>query len=71
MRYHWFHRCGLFTGPGVVEASCKQVIGQRLKSSGMHWTVSRASAIATLRSHQASCPDDHVWQQAHYQTGTT
>ena len=40
MRYHWFRQCGLFTGSGVVEASCKTTIGQRLKQSGMHWTVS-------------------------------
>ena len=42
MRYHWFRQCGLFTGSGVVEASCKTVVGQRLKQSGMHWTVSGA-----------------------------
>ncbi len=29
MRYHWFRQCGLFTGSGVVEASCKTVVGQR------------------------------------------
>jgi hypothetical protein len=69
MRYHWFRQCGLFTGSGVVEASCKTIIGQRLKSSGMHWTVNGASAIATLRCHQASCPDDRIWKQAHCQTG--
>ena len=69
MRYHWFRQCGLFTGSGVVEASCKTIIGQRLKSSGMHWTVNGASAIAALRCHQASCPDDHIWKPARYQTG--
>jgi hypothetical protein len=37
MRYHWFRQCGLFVGSGVVEASCKSVIGQRLKQAGMHW----------------------------------
>jgi hypothetical protein len=39
MRYHWFRQCGLFVGSGVVEAGCKAVIGQRLKQSGMHWTI--------------------------------
>jgi hypothetical protein len=56
MRYRWFRQCGLFAGSGVVEASCMTIIGQRLKSSGMHWTVNGADAIATLRCHQASCP---------------
>ena len=41
MRYHWFRHCGLFVGSGVVEASCKTIIGQRLKQAGMHWTVTR------------------------------
>ena len=54
MRYHWFRQCGLFTGSGVVEASCKSVIGQRLKQSGMHWTVSGADAIIALRCREAS-----------------
>ena len=56
MRYQWFRQCGLFVGSGVVEASCKSVIGQRLKLSGMHWTVDGADAIVTLRCQQASSP---------------
>jgi len=70
MRYKWFRSRGLFIGSGVVEAGCKAVIGQRLKSSGMRWTVNGAGAIATLRCHQATCPDDQIWQQPRYQTGT-
>jgi hypothetical protein len=54
MRYHWFRRCGLFVGSGVVEAGCKSVIGQRLKQSGMHWTVNGADAIIALRTAEAS-----------------
>jgi hypothetical protein len=60
MRYHWFRQCGLFAGSGVVEASCKTVIGQRLKQSGMHWTVNGADAIATLRCQHASRPQDQI-----------
>jgi hypothetical protein len=70
MRYRWFRSRGLFVGSGAVESGCKAVIGQRLKLSGMHWTVKGASAITTLRCHQASCPDDHIWQPARNQTGT-
>jgi len=54
MRYHWFRQCGLFTGSGVVEASCKTVVGQRLKQAGMHWTVNGADAIIALRCKEAS-----------------
>jgi hypothetical protein len=54
MRYHWFRSRGLFVGSGVVEASCKTVIGQRLKQSGMHWTVAGADSITALRCREAS-----------------
>jgi hypothetical protein len=54
MRYHWFRQCGLFVGSGVVEAGCKAVIGQRMKQSGMHWTVPGADAIISLRCAEAS-----------------
>ena len=70
MRYHWFRSRGLFVGSGAVESGCKAVIAQRLKLSGMHWTAGGASAIATLRCHQATCPDDHIWKPPRYQTGS-
>ena len=70
MRYRWFRQCGLFVGSGLVESGCKAVIGQRLKLSGMRWTTGGADAIATLRCQQASRPEDRIWQQRHYQTGT-
>jgi len=37
MRYPAFRQQGLFVGSGVVEAACKEVIGSRLKRSGMFW----------------------------------
>jgi len=39
MRYADFRRQGLFVGSGVVEAGCKTIFAQRLKQSGMRWTV--------------------------------
>jgi hypothetical protein len=70
MRYNWFRSRGLFVGSGVVESGCKAVIGQRLKMSGMRWTVPGADAIATLRCQQASRPEDRIWQPRHNQTRT-
>ena len=70
MRYRWFRSRGLFVGSGLVESGCKAVIGQRLKLSGMRWTVTGADVITTLRCQQASRPEDRIWQQRHYQTGT-
>lgn len=49
MRYADFRAQGLFVGSGVVEAGCRTVIGQRLKQSGMHWTVQGANNIVALR----------------------
>ncbi len=49
MRYDKFRSQGLFVGSGVIEAGCRTVIGQRLKQSGMHWTVSGANSIIALR----------------------
>jgi hypothetical protein len=69
MRYHWFRQCGLFVGSGVVEAGCKAVIGQRLKQSGMHWTVSGADAIIALRCTQASEQWEAICRNQHNQTG--
>jgi hypothetical protein len=54
MRYNWFCSRGLFVGSGVVEAGCKAVIGQRLKQSGVRWTVAGADAIIALRCREAS-----------------
>ena len=49
MRYPMFRSQHLFVGSGVIEAGCKTVIGSRLKSSGMFWTVRGANAIIALR----------------------
>jgi hypothetical protein len=54
MRYHWFRSRGLFAGSGVAEASCKTIVAQRLKNSGMRWTVAGADAIIALRCREAS-----------------
>jgi len=68
MRYHWFRQCGLFVGSGVVEAGCKAVIGQRLKQSGMHWTISGADSIIALRCAEASSQWEAICNHRHNQT---
>jgi hypothetical protein len=54
MRYAHYRAVGMFVGSGVVEAACKNVLGARLKRSGMHWTTHGATAITTLRCQQSS-----------------
>jgi hypothetical protein len=62
MRYAEFRRRGLFVGSGVAEAGCKTVIGQRLKQSGMRWTVDGANAIIVLRCCQLSNRWEEFWE---------
>jgi hypothetical protein len=69
MRYHWFRSRGLFAGSGVVEASCKTIVGQRLKQAGMHWTAAGADAIIALRCREASSQWEAVCNHRHNQTG--
>ena len=68
MRYHWFRQCGLFVGSGVVEASCKSVVAQRLKQAGMHWTLAGADAIIALRCKEASRQWEAICDHRHNQT---
>lgn len=49
MRYDQYRKKGIFVGSGVIEAGCRSLIGQRLKQSGMHWSVRGANSIITLR----------------------
>ena len=68
MQYKTFRDAGHFVGSGAVEAGCKAVIGQRLKLSGMRWSVSGATGIATLRCQDASGRWEEIWQRSNTQT---
>lgn len=50
MRYAEYIRAGLPIASGVIEASCKTLVTQRMKQSGMAWTQMGGQAILTLRS---------------------
>jgi hypothetical protein len=45
----------------VVEAGCRTVIGQRLKQSGMRWSVRGANAILALRCCLMSGRFEDFW----------
>ena len=62
MRYADFRSRGLFVGSGVLEAGCRTVIGQRLKQSGMHWTVKGANRIIALRCSILSNRWEDFWE---------
>ena len=61
MRYAALKEKGFMIGSGVVEAACKTLVTQRLKQSGMRWSVSGAQAILTPRGWDQSERFDKAW----------
>ncbi|MBI3358896.1 MAG: ISKra4 family transposase, partial [Nitrospirae bacterium] len=45
-----------------IEAGCKMIVGQRLKQSGMRWTVKGANKIIALRCCQISGRREEFWE---------
>jgi len=64
MRYAQFRAQGLFVGSGVIESSCKTVIGKRLKQAGMFWSVEGANAIIAARCCLYSKRFEQFWEDA-------
>lgn len=62
MNYPKFRKQHLFVGSGVIEAGCKNVIGRRLKQSGMFWTVKGANAIFALRCSHLNGRFEDYWE---------
>lgn len=65
MQYKTYLDAGYFIGSGVVEAGCKSVVGQRLKQSGMRWSVEGARQILSFRCAIASGLFDMLWNRCH------
>jgi hypothetical protein len=50
MNYYEYKQKNLPIGSGVVEAACKNLIGARLKKSGMSWSIEGGQIVLNLRS---------------------
>jgi len=50
MDYPSYRSKGWLIGSGPVESACKQVVGQRMKGSGMRWGETGADAVCHLRA---------------------
>ena len=61
MRYYHYKRQGLPLGSGITEAACKIVLTQRLKRSGMSWTIAGGQVILDLRVIKLS----RVWHEVY------
>jgi hypothetical protein len=62
MNYPDFRARGFFVGSGVIEAGCKSIVGQRVKQSGMFWTVRGANAIIALRCARHNGTFEDYWE---------
>ncbi len=62
MRYRHYSSQRLPIGSGITEAACKTVFTQRLKRSGMSWTVSGGQVILDLRVIWLS----GIWEEVHH-----
>ena len=61
MDYAELKRCHIPIGSGITEAACKTIYGQRLKLSGMRWSMNGAQSILTLRAILLS----GAWRSSH------
>ena len=61
MNYFELRQKNLPIGSGVVEAACKNLIGARMKKSGMRWTIDGGQTILTLRSLILSDRWEQFW----------
>jgi hypothetical protein len=63
MRYDVFRAKGYDIGSGAVEGACKNVVGKRLKQSGMIWSRAGSSATLALRITWLNKRWEQLWSQ--------
>ena len=61
MHYLELRQQNLPIGSGVVEAACKNLIGARMKKSGMRWTIDGGQTVLTIRSLILSNRWERFW----------
>jgi len=61
MNYYELQQNNLPIGSGVMEAACKNLIGARMKRSGMRWSIEGGQTILTLRSIILSNRWEQFW----------
>ena len=63
MRYPAYREMGLLIGSGMVESSCRALVGERLKCSGMRWSRAGANDVMALRSCVRDERYDDFWRR--------
>jgi hypothetical protein len=56
-----YRAAGYAIGSGLMESTCKQLVGQRLKGPGMQWSESGALAMTALIAHRINGTWDRFW----------
>jgi hypothetical protein len=49
-------------GSGVIESACRHIVQQRLKQSGMRWSLPGAQAVLNLRARHRSGQFEKYWE---------
>lgn len=62
MKYAEFRRKGYYIGSGAVESANKYIVSDRLKRTGMRWTLSNANAMIWLRCKYFEDRWDEFWE---------
>lgn len=62
MKYDEFRSKGYNIGSGAIESANKYIVGQRMKLSGMKWTISHANAMINLRCKYYEGNWDAFWK---------
>jgi len=62
MRYDVFRGKGYDIVSGAVEGACKNVVGKRLKQSGMIWTRLGSSSVLALRGTWLNNRWEQLWE---------
>ena len=61
IRYKFFKEEGYYIGSGAIESGNKSVIQQRMKQSGMRWSIKGGQYIASLRAkYKSNCWDEVI-----------
>jgi hypothetical protein len=61
MDYYEYRAGGYAIGSGLMESTCKQLVGARLKGSGRQWSERGALAMATLIAYRLNGDWDTFW----------
>jgi hypothetical protein len=61
MNYPAYRQHGWQIGTGMIESTCKQLVGQRLKGTGMHWSEHGALAMTALKATELNGDWHSFW----------